>query len=819
MAKLVCQAGPDAGHEYPLNKEKTVFGRRSGCEVQILDSMASREHFMVRRDGKLFTCIDMESRNGTRVNGRKVTARQLEFGDRIRIGEVEYLFVKEEGDVELRDLLTSKYEILEKIGEGGMGVVYKAKQRSMDRTVALKVLTSKYASRPKFVQRFIDEARAAGRLNHPNIIQVHDVDSENGIHYFSMEFIDGGTCLQMLRARQRMPPGEALEIIRLTARALQYAHENRLIHRDVKPDNIMLGENNLVKLADLGISKSFDEAEDESRAKQIVGTPHYMAPEAARGARIDHRSDIYSLGVTLYHLLAGSPPLSGKSANDVIKAKLKETPPPLGETCPELPAALCQLVDTMMAPHPEGRQESMAAVITAIDRIQEIDGMQPDLPSGGETLMLRRFASGEETGGDSKPSASAPRDADDAITTGAARPPSARRSTARTRQQAPAALRYALIAVALALGALVALQVSKMIDRSMAEEQSDDAELPEESTGPTPDEIATQRAEEERRAHEELRQRQAGQASALGRRLDRSPDEDGLRAIQRDLEQLSAEAVEELRPRIEELQDRLNQQLDATLARTEQEAFRRVSEEIDTLRAAHDYDAALRRLAAFTVRRSEDVQRRVASLERTLQDDRDRYLDTLRRRIAQMRTMQDADGLRRLRDEELPEALIGSEIADSIEQALREIDQERITSLEAVVDEARAALAQWNWATFDELAAEERGAMGESQPGQRFDRLIALGKEMRAFMRTLDDAIQAATRKPRYRPPLNGVADADIIGAEADVLILRPPSGGAARVPMDKISTAELRTITELVLGEQRATDHQDLIDRIDALR
>src|ERR1043165_1017833 len=198
MAKLVCQTGPKAGHEYPLTKDVTVMGRQSSCDVQILDNMSSRAHCQIRRDGKLYSLVDLGSRNGSHLNDKKVSERQLAFGDRVRIGEAEYKFVKEPGDVELKDLL-SKYEVQEKIGEGGMGIVYKANQKSMNRIVALKILSPKYSAKQRFVDQFIKEARAAGALNHPNIIQVHDVGTENDIHYFSMEFVEGATCMQVLR--------------------------------------------------------------------------------------------------------------------------------------------------------------------------------------------------------------------------------------------------------------------------------------------------------------------------------------------------------------------------------------------------------------------------------------------------------------------------------------------------------------------------------------------------------------------------------------------------------------------------------------------
>ena len=169
---------------------------------------------------------------------------------------------------------------MEKIGEGGMGIVYKARQKSMERIVALKILAPKFSSRARFVEQFIKEARAARCLNHPNIIQVHDVASENGVHYFSMEYIDGPTAMGMLRQEGRLPPSLACEIIRQTAKALNYAHENRIIHRDIKPENIMLTSTSAVKLADLGISKTFDEAEAEGKAKRIANLLHGARSES-----------------------------------------------------------------------------------------------------------------------------------------------------------------------------------------------------------------------------------------------------------------------------------------------------------------------------------------------------------------------------------------------------------------------------------------------------------------------------------------------------------------------------------------------------------
>ncbi|MBN8527327.1 MAG: protein kinase, partial [Planctomycetes bacterium] len=394
MPKLVCQSGPNAGHEFTITKDLVVLGRQSSCDVQIVDSMASRAHCHIRRDGKLWSLVDLGSRNGTLLNDKRITERQLVYGDRIRIGQVEYVLVKLPGDVELKDLL-SKYEVGEKLGEGGMGIVYKAVQRSMARTVALKILAPKYASRPKFVDQFIREARAAGALNHPNIIQVHDVGTENEIHYFSMEFVDGSTCMQLLKADGPFAVPEALEITRQVGRALEYAHQHRLIHQDIKPDNIMIGPGNLVKLADLGISKTFDEAESEGDGKKVMGTPHYMAPEAGLGKKIDHRVDIYSLGATLYHLLTGKTPYHGTNATEVLKAHVMDPLPPLQDLNPEVSDDVCALVERMMAKKADERYQTATEVVAEIERLQGGSTLGRERIPGHETMILRRFASGK----------------------------------------------------------------------------------------------------------------------------------------------------------------------------------------------------------------------------------------------------------------------------------------------------------------------------------------------------------------------------------------------------------------------------------------
>ncbi len=352
------------------------MGRRSASPIPVLDPKSSREHAVVTRKGELFFLQDL-SRNGTLLNERPVSKNadhpsQLRFGDKILIGDTEMEVIDE--STEPIGIQIPGYKIIEKIGHGGMGTVYKARQLSMDRVVALKVLSEKYSTNREFVDRFIREARAAGRLNHPNVIHVHDVSKVNQLHFFSMEFVDGFSLKELLRIQGKMEPGKVLDIALQTAKAIEFAHENAIVHRDIKPDNIMITKDGVVKLADLGIAKSFDEetANDTThQPRRVLGTPHYMAPEQALGKEIDHRVDIYALGATIYHTLTGHTPFTGSTAHEVIRAHIQESLPPIQEFSPSVPDALCFTVERMMAKLPEKRYSNMTRLIEDLDRCQK----------------------------------------------------------------------------------------------------------------------------------------------------------------------------------------------------------------------------------------------------------------------------------------------------------------------------------------------------------------------------------------------------------------------------------------------------------------
>jgi serine/threonine protein kinase len=203
-------------------------------------------------------------------------------------------------------------EVLELVGRGGMGLVYKARQRRLDRLVALKVLAPDLANDPAFAERFLREAQALAKLNHANVVAVHDFGERQGRYFLLMEFVDG-TPLRVLLENRQLDPTEALRLVPDICAGLQYAHEQGIVHRDIKPENILVDANGRVKIADFGLVRLIDVDEGDwrlTRASQVMGTPQYMAPEQmSRPREVDHRADIYSLGVVLYEMLTTELPI------------------------------------------------------------------------------------------------------------------------------------------------------------------------------------------------------------------------------------------------------------------------------------------------------------------------------------------------------------------------------------------------------------------------------------------------------------------------------------------------------------------------------
>ncbi|MCS7304286.1 MAG: protein kinase [Thermoguttaceae bacterium] len=271
-------------------------------------------------------------------------------------------------------LVFGEYIVLDKIGQGGMGMVLKAQHRRMDRLVAIKTLRPQALQDPKAVERFYREVKAAARLNHPNIVTAYDAGEHQGIHYLVMEYVDGPDLARLVKQYGPMAVPEALDYIIQAARGLQYAHQQGIIHRDIKPSNLLLAPSGVVKILDMGLARVAPLGRDPTTGDQLTGTGQvmgtcdYMAPEQAVSTHhVDHRADIYSLGCTLYRLLTGEPPYKGQTLVEVLMAHRDAPIPSLRAARPEVSDDLDRIFQRMVAKRPEDRFASMAEVIRALE--------------------------------------------------------------------------------------------------------------------------------------------------------------------------------------------------------------------------------------------------------------------------------------------------------------------------------------------------------------------------------------------------------------------------------------------------------------------
>jgi eukaryotic-like serine/threonine-protein kinase len=285
------------------------------------------------------------------------------------------------------ELIGGRYKVEDLVGTGGMSSVYRARDNVLERQVALKILHDHFSGDPEYVERFRREARAIARLNHPNIVTVID-RGELGRHQFIVfEHVAGENLKDVVRRRGPLPVDEAVALTTQVARGLAFAHDHGVVHRDVKPQNVLIDENGTAKVTDFGIARSIDPDEGLTETGTVLGTSGYIAPEQASGLRVDSRSDQYSLGVVLYELLTGEPPYSGDNVMAVAMKHLREPVPRVRDRRRDVPASVDAIVSRAMAKRPEDRFPSTDDMVAALEAAQ--DGIASDL-SEGATGVIRR---------------------------------------------------------------------------------------------------------------------------------------------------------------------------------------------------------------------------------------------------------------------------------------------------------------------------------------------------------------------------------------------------------------------------------------------
>jgi serine/threonine-protein kinase len=282
------------------------------------------------------------------------------------------------------------FHVLRRLGQGGMGEVYLAEQVSLKRKVALKILRTELAANPTALDRFKKEAENVARATHANIVQVYSIGQADGVAYMALEYVEGRNLREYLAKKGPPEPALALRVMSQVAAALQRAAELGVVHRDIKPDNILLTRKGEVKVADFGLSRVLggDQPAAHLTATGVtMGTPLYMSPEQVEGKAVDARTDVYSFGVTCYHMLAGHPPFQGESAFEIALQHVRATPRPLAEVRPDLPPPLCAVVHKMMAKDPDQRFQ------TGRELLKALNGLRPN-PGGASTAIKPAVAAG-----------------------------------------------------------------------------------------------------------------------------------------------------------------------------------------------------------------------------------------------------------------------------------------------------------------------------------------------------------------------------------------------------------------------------------------
>jgi serine/threonine protein kinase len=383
------------GKEFPLaTGAELVIGRHRDNSIPIADGKASRKHCRVfsKPDGTVWV-EDLESANGTEVNSDEIfSPRKLVDGDQIIIGKAKIRFLGDTVETtpangmsviqanpkDLLDRLVGGCRLTAVIADGHSGTVYRAKQLSLGRDVALKIFKSEMLTRdPGFAERFLTEARRAGSVMHPNVVQIHECGHDDGLLWYCMELVEGDTLEDLVTRDGQLDAMLALVIAEQASHALQAAHAKNVMHGDVNPGNLMLAGEGKLKLLDLGLVRVLNSGRTSAGKKRVIGNPWYMSPERAKGEDGDARSDIYSLGCVLFHLITGHPPFDDDNPKEILKAHLERPIPNAVDTVAGLPKKVDELLHSMLSKNPSWRYGSIEEVLPDLRAAREALAKNP----------------------------------------------------------------------------------------------------------------------------------------------------------------------------------------------------------------------------------------------------------------------------------------------------------------------------------------------------------------------------------------------------------------------------------------------------------
>ncbi len=351
-----------------------------GTQDRALSKLALKNGFLSREQVKeIFRALKGREVEGIRFEDVAVEKGYL-TNDQATAVVLAFKRLKKDG--EKRKWHIKGYEIYSKLGEGGLGVVFKAKQISMNRLVALKILHKRWLNDEEFKQRFLVEARLVGKLSHQNLIKVYDVGREDWKLYFSMEYVEGETLEHLIEREGPLDPIRAIDLTLQILRAIRYISRFDIVHCDIKPSNILMTTDGVAKLGDFGFVKSNIQI-DVTEEGSVLGTPDYISPEQAMGKDVDFRSDIYSLGITLYHMVAKKPPFDG-TVSTIMRAHIRESLPNLRDLNPNVPEQLVRVIERMSAKDPNDRYRTCEALFEDLEacKLQQKAGKGIDLDRG-----------------------------------------------------------------------------------------------------------------------------------------------------------------------------------------------------------------------------------------------------------------------------------------------------------------------------------------------------------------------------------------------------------------------------------------------------